>query len=88
MAVYLITYDLMSPRQDYKDLYVAIESFPTRLHPFQSVWFVKSEKGAKEIYNHLNQHLDNDDKLLVVEMQKHWWGRFGEQNQNWLKTNL
>lgn len=91
MKTFLISYDLGLPetRQDYINLISHIKSYARWAKPLYSVWFIKSEKTAGQIRDELKGFLDANDKLLVVEITKHW-GTFGVSKDvtDWMKNNL
>jgi hypothetical protein len=69
--VYLITYDLRRPGQQYTTLYQAIENvnwFDSSWHYLESVWLVRSTffQNATTIAQQLLPHIDTNDMLLVV----------------------
>jgi hypothetical protein len=42
-----------------------------------SEWLVKAEKGAQEIFDDLAQHLEPEDRLLIVEVDPARWSGQG-----------
>ena len=64
---YIVTYDLNRAGQNYDGLINAIKQYPC-VHPMQSVWFIESRQDSRSIYNHLKQHIDNNDYLFVSEI--------------------
>ena len=89
MAVYLITYDLCRPRQEYQDLYEAIKSLGPWWHELDSVWVVRSAKSIIEIRDTLGLCIDSNDKLFVAELtgRAAWYGLSAE-SVSWLKNHL
>lgn len=70
MNYYLITYDLIGKNKDYSALIKAIEqlSLEKPCHPLESVWLIKSLPTSVEIFNKLCTVIDEDDRLLVVQI--------------------
>ena len=68
MHVYLVSYDLNVPGQDYDKLMTAIKSFPDSCHALKSQWFVCSSKPVQEVYEHLRKFIDDDDYLFISEV--------------------
>ena len=72
MAVYLVSYDLDKPGQDYSDLITAIKALGgkqigTRVSKvLYSEWIVKTNLSASQIYDALAPHIDSNDMLLIV----------------------
>ncbi len=86
--VYCISYDLCTPNRNYNDLYDAIKSFGSWWHQTESVWFIISSKSAVEIRDYLLCTIDNNDKLFVIEVCKHWAGKgFLQEEYDWLNDN-
>ncbi|MED2985472.1 hypothetical protein P4311_29595 [Bacillus thuringiensis] len=88
MAVYAITYDLISPGQDYSDLHEKIESYGKYSKRFDSFWLIDSDDTAGEIRDNLKTVLDKNDRLLIIEVKNHWASRnLADGMVNWLKND-
>lgn len=83
--VYLVTYDLNRPGQNYQSLYDAIESYGSWAKPVESVWLVDTHKSAEQIYNGLRQHIDENDSILVVETGRDRAGWLPKEVWDWLR---
>jgi hypothetical protein len=71
MAKYLVTYDLVGTNEgssDYKRLIDAIKTYPTWGRVQDSVWLIKSGLASEQIFDHLWQYMDANDRLLVVRL--------------------
>lgn len=70
--LFLITYDLHSPEQNYSGLYETIKEIGySWVHPLESIWVVRTlhtQQSAESIYKKLRGNIDNDDSLFVVEI--------------------
>ena len=68
--IFLITYDLKEPGQDYSELYEAIKGLGDRQHPLESMWMVKVNDfvGAQNVYNSLRPQIDENDLLFIVDI--------------------
>lgn len=76
MATYLISYDLVGPNRDYEVIRKhIINTYGIRAKPLESVWLVSSDRSAEEIRDALMEHVDRNDKLLVVTLTKGWGTR-------------
>lgn len=76
MATHLISYDLIGPNRDYAAINEHIKStYGTRAKPLESVWLVKTSQSAGEVRDALKQHVDDNDKLLVVTLARGWGTR-------------
>jgi len=82
MAVYLISYDLDKPGQDYTDLIKAIEQIGGVKTLF-SEWFVVTQTmNAKTIFDRLSPFVDSNDRLLVLGLSgEAWWYNLMTSNE-------
>lgn len=67
MKIYLISYDLSKPEQDYEGLIGAIEKFDC-LHIQKSVWLIDTNLKTLQIYSMLKPFTDKDDKLFICSL--------------------
>lgn len=66
--LYLITYDLRAPGRDYDSLWKALRAIGAR-RVLESVWVTPNNgKSTKKIRDQLKQHIDDNDRLLVAEV--------------------
>lgn len=74
MKVYLISYDLDKPGQDYTDLINAIKQIGGTKGLF-SEWFVQTNLSASEIYDRLAPFIDTNDRMAVLGLsgEAAWW---------------
>lgn len=86
IKIYIVTYDLNKPGQDYKELYKAIESYKS-IRAMDSTWFIKSSKTAQQISDDLLKHIDENDYLFVGEITSNRQGWMDEKVWNWLNDN-
>lgn len=91
MNVYLISYDLGLPetREDYVRLIAFIKTFEYWAKPLQSVWLVKTSKGAAEIRDEIKPLVDSNDSVLVIEIKKHWSTyNISKEVTDWMKGKI
>ena len=90
MAVYVISYDLNQPGQNYAALHEAIKNVGTTWwHCLTSTWMVVSSKSALEVANALWPHMDGNDKLLVNPIATgSSWAGFEKNCEDWIKQHL
>ena len=66
----LISYDLLEPKRtekDYKALYASLKSLGAK--PIQnSVWVVRSDEDAFDVFGELQRYFYPTDRLLVVRI--------------------
>lgn len=86
---YLITYDLMSPGQNYEKVQEAITSFGTWAKIQQSVWVVSTTYSGDDVYKKVRAAIDKNDKLAVFELTGNaWWTGLSNEVAEWIKLNL
>lgn len=86
MSIYVISYDLNSPGQNYEKLYDAIISYGTYFHALDSTWLIESKASSLDIANHLKRYMDSNDKLIVAEITTNTaWVGFTGKGSEWLK---
>jgi hypothetical protein len=85
MSVYMVTYDLNAPGQDYGSLIREIEKY-IHCKALKSAYFVDSSLSAPAIRDHLKKHIDGTDVLFVMELQKHWAVNRATTASSWLKS--
>jgi CRISPR/Cas system-associated endoribonuclease Cas2 len=67
MAKYIVSYDLKKPGDEYEKLIKHIQTFDHWARIHKSVWFVETEKSAKELRDDLLSYIDSNDKIFVVK---------------------
>lgn len=78
--LYLITYDLVKPRQDYNDLYESIKQCSSKWwHYLDSTWLIVTKMPVVDCVDKIHSVMDDDDKLLVIDITK-------DSYQGWLPT--
>ncbi|KQN41236.1 hypothetical protein [Frigoribacterium sp. Leaf44] len=89
MTSCLVTYDLSAPGQKYDKLIEHLKSYGTYSHSLQSAWLIVSDKSAKEIRDAAGAFLDENDKLLVVELTSvAAWRGLRRATSDWIHKNL
>jgi len=83
--VYLISYDLNSPGQDYEDLISNIKNLGPWAHMLKSAWLVDSRLTVNQIYNQLIKHMDKTDRIMVNEFTANHQGYLAQEIVDWLK---
>ncbi len=85
MAVYCISYDLKS--DNYEPLIEAIKAYGLWWHQSESTWFIETTQGSKEVLENLNNHLNQSDKLIVIQVKQNWWATdHTEEEYEWMKN--
>ncbi len=85
--VYLISYDLNKPGQNYDDLYEAIKELGIWWHYLDSTWLVKADLNATQIRDHLRKTTDDNDHFLVIGVTNEFDGWLPEKAWEWLRQH-
>ncbi len=89
MTVFTIGYDLRKPGRDYSNLHKAIKSYGKWAHLLESQWAIVTNKSVAEIRDHLIQHIDTNDGLVIITASAPAaWTGLGQTLIDWLKENL
>ena len=68
MPKFVISYDLRKPdytEEDYQELYDELDSLGAK-HIQDSVWALRSDSSAEEIFDRLWEYMHQKDRLLVA----------------------
>jgi DNA-binding transcriptional regulator LsrR (DeoR family) len=87
MAVYLVTYDLKKPGQDYSGLLAKIRSYAfARLS--ESSYAIESLESPEAVCTALRRFMDANDTIYVINLKRPYSG-YGPQDTNqWLEQKL
>jgi CRISPR-associated endonuclease Cas2 len=66
MSKFYVAYDLDKPGQNYQNLWDELDSLGAQ-RVQDSVWVLKSDNTESEIRDTLKQHIDQNDRILVVK---------------------
>lgn len=88
MSVLLVTYDLMKPGQDYTELLKKIKGFGSWAKLSESSYAVETDWTPKSVYDLLTPHLDANDHLLVITLNRPYFGRASKEVIDWLDARL
>ena len=89
MSTCIISYDLNRPGQNYNPLYEAIKRYDNWWHHLDSTWIIVTPQTAVQVRDNLTQHIDSNDKLLVVKSGREAaWIGFNDEGSKWLKDNI
>lgn len=81
MKVYLISYDLLKPEQDYEGLISAIEELDSAIRIQKSVWLIDTNLDEKEIFRRLYRYIDSNDRIFICPLEfKNVIGNFTEKD--------
>lgn len=89
--VFSISYDLSQPGQSYNKLIEAIKSFGTYWNATKSVWFVVTNKSARQVYETISCGIDENDKVFINEVRtpSDWCGwNLSEGELKWIRDHF
>jgi hypothetical protein len=83
VAVYLISYDLMSPGHNYGTLIEALKKQGAR-KVILSAWALSTISTAAQIRDWVQSYVDSNDRIVVTELNN-WatWNSMFDLNQIW-----
>lgn len=86
----MITYDLNSPGQKYDEIISLIkgEISISYCSYWKSSFLIKSNYSANEIFEKLKPHLDQGDKMIVIEVQNHKQGWLTKTQWKFINENI
>jgi hypothetical protein len=68
MKFFHVSYDLSTSKKNYQIIHKAIKAFEDWLHCQRSVWLIRSNLSAKQIYERLKESITDSDCLSVMEV--------------------
>ena len=89
MAVYMITYDLNSTGQKYNDVIKAIkDSSAAWCSYWKSSYLIKSSLTVEQISDKITPHLDNNDRMIVIEVKNNYQGWLSEKQWKFIRESI
>lgn len=86
MSALLITYDLNSPGQNYKDLHEAIKDLGPWWHYLDSTWIVSTSLTPNQVVDSIRTKFDSSDELLVIDITgDSYQGLLQKEAWDWIK---
>lgn len=86
--VYLVSYDLRYPGQDYTALIREIKSLGSWAKPLESLWLVETSLTSSAVVDQLTA-LDLTDKVLVIHVSTPWSSLHLSQDVvDWMKQRI
>lgn len=89
--VYMITYDLNSPGQNYEDVIQAIKDASTGVWCtfWKSSYLIKSNlTTADKVFEKIQPHLDKNDRVLVIEVKNNKQGWLSNDEWDYIKKSI
>jgi len=86
--VYLVTYDLRKPKQNYQGLYEELKRSLGWWHYLDSTWLIATSESAADIFHRLAIYLDTSDNILIIQVTKNYYGWLPKESHAWLQQTL
>lgn len=87
--VYMITYDLNAKGQKYKEVNDAIKNSANAYCKYwTSTYLIRSSLSPSQIVNNVKPHLDNNDSLIVIEVNKNYQGWLETEKREFIRDNI
>ncbi len=89
MYLYLVSYDLNKPIQEYKELYKELKKGENWWHYLDSTWLVITDESIEVLYNRIKSRMDSNDHILIFEVTNqayHGWLKKGAWK--WIKRHI
>lgn len=87
MSTYVISYDLIK-NKDYESIHNAIKTLGKWARVVESTWIITSDKTCTEVRDYLLKHMDDDDRLFVIQSSGIGAWKNVKCSNEWLKANL
>ena len=88
MSVYCVAYDLNSPGQNYSELYRELRSSSGFWHELESIWLISTFENAQQLTDRLLKHIDQNDRLLVLNVNRDFQGWLPSDAWTWLNNHI
>lgn len=72
MATHIITYDLLSPVQNYHSFLDALKKMGAQ-RILLSTWLLQTDSEPADILESLSRYMDSNDRLFVAGLQSWAW---------------
>jgi len=90
MAVRIVTYDLNEEKKK-RDSYAGLLRL-IKVHPYirlsESSYAIETDREPQDLYNQFRSYLDENDYLVVLTLDRPWWGMQRQDVLNWLHQKL
>lgn len=88
MFAYLISYDLHAPAKNREIVEEEIKLFGSWCKYLTNTFLVKTSNNIDVVNNRIIQHLDSNDRLMIIEVKKPIGGRLDSDQWDWIHKNL
>lgn len=88
-TTYIVSYDLISPGQNYENVHRVIKDYPAWARLGGSAYIILTNETAVQIRDKINSVMDGNDQIFVaaINAPAAWFG-LGDEVSEWLMNNL
>ncbi len=88
--LYLVTYDLNRPGQEYEELYEELKTSSAWWHYLDSTWLIVTQESISELNNRIKDKIiDENDRLLIFDITNmDYDGWLSEKAWQWIRNNI
>lgn len=86
MTVYIVTYDLNKETKRPNILSDIKSTSWAKLS--ESSYAISTTETPTEVYNRLGEHIDSNDNLYIITLNKPYFGQGPQDVNDWLADNL
>ncbi len=87
-TVYLVSYDLHSKGQNYADLIAELKNSYEWAKALESTWLIHTDESATTLYDRLRKHIDDNDRILVIEVTANYTGWLPKDIWEWMRVRV
>lgn len=88
MSVYMISYDLNSPGQNYAKVRESIESLGDWCHFLESTYLVNTTHSGDIVQKVASEHLDGNDRIMISLVVPPIRGRLSQEEWDWIRLHI
>ncbi len=88
MPVYLVTYDLHKPKQEYQPLINELQQSQAWWHYLESTWLIQTYEDITSLNNRLRTHMDANDLTLIIEPKRNYQGWLPKEAWDWMNERI
>ena len=88
MNTYMISYDLGAPTKNRKNVEDSIKKLGAWCKYVSTTFLVSCRKNIDEVQSIVTEHLDSNDSMIIVKVQKPIKGWLSHDQWNWIHQNI
>ena len=86
--VYNVSYDLKKVGQNYDGLIKELKESLSWWHYLDSTWLIKTNETPSQLWNRLKPNVDDNDRMLIIEVCNNTSGWLSEKAWEWINKNV